>query len=100
MDYEKSILNVLNKIGNNSDHLVIWKQNNKLYSFKGKDYWRYTINFNKPVATIKDDNGYPVRTTSGWNGIPDTFDSVGYIMFNGAYKLIFLKVLIVGCTMM
>ena len=91
MNYEKSILDVLNKIGTDNDHLVMWRQNNKMYTFKGNEYWRYTVNFNQPIANIKNDKGYPIRISSGWNGIPNEFDSVGYIMFNGSYKLIFFK---------
>ncbi len=91
MSYEKSILDVLNKIGTDNDHLLIWRPNNKLYTFKGNEYWRYTINFESSNTIISNDKGYPILISSGWNKIPNEFDSLGYIMFNGAYKLMFFK---------
>ena len=53
----------------NMDAALEWNQNNRIYFFKGKKYWRY----DKTRNEIEDH--YP-RDITAWRGIPEKIDAV------------------------
>ena len=52
----------------------VWPGNDKLYLFRGSQYWRFST---YPITGMYImDLGYPRLTSKAWKGVPKDFDSV------------------------
>lgn len=67
------------------DATFVYSVNNKLYLFKGEQYWRFTQLSN--LDYLKD-GGYPQAIASSWNGLPNSIDAA--FQWNNK-KLYFVK---------
>lgn len=57
----------------NVDAAFVLSLNQKLYIFKGENYYRFSILSNNDYIL---DNGYPQRISSKWRGLPSSVDAV------------------------
>lgn len=89
--HAKSILKQLNiKVKNNLQNILFSKDGNFIYSFSDTTYIKYKFTKFEEGVEIKLDKG-PVSIAKNWKGIPDKFDSCGYVNYNNSDKLIFTK---------
>ena len=51
------------------DAAFVWGRNDKIYFFKGSDYYKFDPKKNPPV-----DSSYP-RPVSNWQGVPNNIDA-------------------------
>ena len=70
----------------NVDAAMVWAVNNKIYFFKGSQYWKFDPEKKPPV-----DSSYP-RPIRNWDGIPGRLDAAlqykngkTYFFKNGKY---------------
>ena len=56
-------------IPNNVDAAFVWSRNDKIYFFKGSQYFKFDPKKKTPV-----DESYP-RPISNWEGVPDNIDA-------------------------
>ena len=56
-------------IPDNVDSAMVWAVNNKIYFFKGSQYWKFDPDKKPPVSS-----SYP-RPVSNWEGIPNRLDA-------------------------
>ena len=68
-EYPKLIREGFADIPDNVDAAFVWPVNNKIYFFKGSQYWKFDPDKSPPM-----DSTYP-RPVSNWDGVPDNIDS-------------------------
>merc|ERR1712061_901475 len=67
--FPKDISKGFEGIPNNIDAAFVWAKNDKIYFFKGSNYWKFDPRKDPPVAET-----YP-RPLSNWEGVPDSIDA-------------------------
>ena len=67
--YPKPISHGFQGIPNNVDTAFVWSGNDKIYFFKGANYWRFDPEHSPPVK-----GSYP-RPIINWDGLPDNLSS-------------------------
>ena len=66
--YPKPISEEFEGIPNDIDAAFMWSRNNKLYFFKGEEYWRYDWRAARSGRQAVDDK-YP-QSMDVWKGVP------------------------------
>ena len=67
--FPKQISDGFEGIPSNVDAAFVWGRNDKIYFFKGSDYYKFDPKKNPPV-----DSSYP-RPVSNWQGVPNNIDA-------------------------
>ena len=81
--YPKLISEEFKGIPANIDATFTWKRNNKIYFFKGTEYWRF--DYEKAAAGKQGVRGDYPRDIAAWRGIPGNLATVNTWKNNRTY---------------
>ena len=81
LGYPRPISKGFDGIPNDLDAAFVWSGNDKIYFFKGSNYWKFDPEARPPV-----EEGYP-RPVANWEGVPDHVDDA--LQYENGYTYFF-----------